>query len=351
MVDEVTRQMDRYDLQKAVTPFIDFIDLLNNWYIRRSRRRFWRSENDLDKEQAYQTLYTVLCKLILVAAPFVPFITEEIYRNLRVDGSPESVHLCDYPVYDPNKRDEEMELKMKATRQAVSMGRAVRAQHSLKIRQPLKAIHLVTKDADEKRVLIEMQDIIKDELNVKEAIFRENEEELVTYRAQANYRKLGKILGKDMKSAAEKIAKLSSKEIQSIMEGGTLELNIGERGFDLTAEGVSIIREERENLRVLNEGSLTVALDSELTEELVQEGTVRDIVRYVQNLRKEKGLNVTDRIHLSIDGPEELKKAVEIFEHHLTSETLAVSWAWKREKDAVKVACGDETCYISLSKA
>ena len=351
MVDEITRQMDRYDLQKAVTPFVEFIDLLNNWYIRRSRRRFWRSENDLDKEQAYQTLYTVLSKLILVAAPFVPFITEEIYRNLRIEGSPESVHLCDYPVYDPRIRDEELELKMKVTRQAVSMGRALRAQHNLKIRQPLKAIHLVTKDSEEKRVLIEMGEIIKDELNVKEVIFRENEEELVTYRAQANYRMLGKILGKEMKTAAQKISKLSSKEIQSVMEGGTLALDIGEQGFDLTAEGVNVIREERENLRVLNEGSLTVALDSELTEELIHEGTVRDVVRSVQNLRKEKGLNVTDRINLSIHGSDALKKAVESFEKHLTSETLAVSWIWKKEKDAEKVACGDENCYISLSKA
>ncbi|HUV08154.1 MAG TPA: isoleucine--tRNA ligase, partial [Spirochaetia bacterium] len=333
MIEEVTRQMDAYDLQKAVGSFINFIDLLNNWYIRRSRRRFWRSENDADKQQAYQTLYTVFSRLILVAAPFIPFTTEEIYRNLRLETSPESIHLCDFPTADSARRDQELELKMKVTRQAVSMGRSLRSSHNLKIRQPLRALHLVTKDQAAMRILIEMAPIIKEELNVKEVIFRENEEELVVYRAQPNFRKLGKELGKDMKPAAEAISRLSLREIVSLMEGATLSLDIGTRVLDITQEEISIIREERMHLRVLNEGSLTVALDSELTEELVQEGMVRDLVRSIQNLRKEKGLEVTDRIDLAITGDETIKRAIERFEDHLTSETLAVSWKWGRDED------------------
>jgi isoleucyl-tRNA synthetase len=289
-------------------------------------------------------------KLIFVAAPFIPFITEEIYRNIRPAGSPESIHLCDYPIYDSDLRDPEMEFKMKVTRQSVTMGRALRALHNLKIRQPLKAIHLVTKDQKERGVLMEMSEIIREELNVKEVIFRDNEEELVNYKAKPNYKVLGKILGKDMKAAALAIGRFSSSEVQSLMEGGTLSLDVGNRRIDLTAESVNIDREERENLRVLNEGSLTVALDSELNEDLIQEGTVRDIVRYVQNLRKEQGLNVTDRIRLYVYGSDSARKAVQSYAEHLTSETLAIDWKWSKEKNSTEVLLGEENFYIALSK-
>lgn len=351
MVGEVTEQLEKYDLQRAIESFVNFIDLLNNWYIRRSRRRFWRSENDLDKHQAYETLNSVLMKLILTASPFIPFTTEEIYQNLKNNTMPESIHLCDYPESNLSIRDMELEKKMKIIRDAVSMGRALRSMHSIKIRQPLKAIHLVTKNKDEQKTLIEMKEIIQEELNVRDVIFRENEEELVEYSAQANFKVLGKILGRDMKTAAEKIKNLSQKDIQSLMGNSTLAIDLGGKTFDLTIEGINIIRNEKENLKVLNQDSLTVALDSELTEELVQEGIVRDMVRSVQNLRKEKGLEVTDRIKLFVHGTENLKNAVENFEEHLTSEILAVSWEWDKKDDSEEVFCGEEKCLISLVKS
>ncbi len=351
MIFDITKQFECYDMQKAIGCFVNFIDLLNNWYIRRSRRRFWRSENDLDKQQAYETLNSVLMKLILVATPVIPFTTEEIYQNLKIDNMPESIHLCDYPVSNSALRDVELENKMKITRDAVSMGRALRSIHSLKIRQPLKAIHLVTKDKNEQKTLIEMKEIIKEELNVRDVIFRENEEELVEYSAQANFKVLGKALGKDMKAAAEKIKALSKNDIQSLMGNSTLVLDIGERTFDLTIEGINVIRNEKENLKVLNQDSLTVALDSELTDELIQEGIVRDMVRSVQNLRKEKGLEVTDRIKLFIHGSDGLKQAVENFKEHLISEILAVSWEWNKKEDSQEVQCGEEKCFISLVKS
>ncbi len=354
MVREITEQLDLYDLQKAIDPFVGFIDLLNNWYIRRSRRRFWRSENDLDKSEAYQTLRSVLVKLVKVAAPFIPFTTEEIYRNLKNADAPISVHLTDYPVENPGVRNLDLESKMSLTRQAVSMGRALRALHNLKIRQPLKALHLVTKNQGEKKVLIEMEEIIKEELNVKGIVFRENEEDLVELKARPNYRMLGKILGKDMKSASSMIENLSVPEILSLQEGATLSIDLGHRVFDLTQEGVIIIRHEKENLKVLNEGSLTVALDSELNEELIQEGVIRDLVRSIQNLRKEIGLNVTDRIELYIVGSEKLKTAVENFSEHLTSEILATAWDWgKPDQESVyeaELECGREKCVVYLKK-
>ena len=351
LVKDVTEQLEAYDLQHAIEPIVGFIDNLNNWYIRRSRRRFWRSENDADKAQAYETLYTVLMKLVKVAAPIVPFITEAIYRNLRAEETSESVHLCDYPVTDESRRDYELEQKMALTQQTVSMGRALRNMHNLKIRQPLRAIHLVTRAPDERRILREMEDIIREELNVKEAVFRENEEDLVEFEAKANYRVLGKELGKDMKNAAQKIQALSSREIQSLLEGTVLNIDLGERSIDITQESVVVHRHEKENLRVLNEGSLTVAVDPEITEELREEGLVRDVIRAVQNLRKESGLNVTDRIILYVDGEDGVKTAVDNFHDYLMNETLAEELRWERPDHAQPIEVGEETVYIALEKA
>jgi len=351
LVAEVTQQLEAYDLQKSIDPIIRFIDLLNNWYIRRSRRRFWRSENDPDKMQAYSTLYGVLMKLVKVAAPIIPFITDDIYRNLSVKGMPESVHLCDYPEADTALRDLELEQKMAITRQAVSMGRSLRSMHNYKIRQPLKAIYLVTRDSTEKRVLREMEEIIREELNVKDVLFKENEEDLVTYSAKPNYKVLGKKLGKHMKSVAKKIELLKMSEIQSMMEGSTLYIDYDEGSLELTIEGVVVQRTEKQNLKVLNESSLTVGLDTEITEELKNEGAVRDLVRSIQNLRKERGLMVTDRIQLYLEGPETLKTAVESFQDHLLQETLAVGYDWKEAGDPITVECGENTCKVGLTKA
>ena len=350
MVLEATAQLDAYDLQRAAEVFVDFIDLLNNWYIRRSRRRFWRSGNDADKLEAYQTLHAALLKLILTAAPFIPFITEEMYSNLKSADMPESIHLCDYPVYNAARRDEGLERRMKVTMKTVSMGRSLRTDYALKIRQPLKALHLVTRDPEEKRILSEMEDLIKDELNVKSLVFRENEDELVEYKAKANFRTLGKQLGKDMKAAAARIETLSLADIHSLIAGTGVELSIGDRAFTLMPDGVEIQRLEKENLKVINEGSLTVALDSELTPELVQEGLVRDLVRGIQNLRKDKGLDVTDRIELTLWGSEAVRAAAEHHREHLLSETLATAWKWEQAPDAAEIDCGEEMCAVSLKK-
>jgi isoleucyl-tRNA synthetase len=350
MVHEVTGYLEAYDLQKAVDVFIEFIDLLNNWYIRRSRRRFWRSENDSDKKEAYQALHTALMKLILCAAPFIPFITEGMYANLRTLNMPESIHLCDFPVFDESRRDPGLERRMKVTMRTVGMGRSLRTDYSLKIRQPLKALHVVTRDPEERQILESMEELIKDELNVKSVLFRENEDELVEYRAKANFRTLGKLLGKDMKAAAARIEKLSLADIHALLSSQSVPMDVEGRAFSLTPEGVEIQRIEKQNLKVINDGSLTVALDPELTPELIQEGLVRDLVRGIQSLRKDKGLEVTDRIELALFGSEALQAAVESFRAHLLSETLATSWKWEKPLEGTEIDCGGETCVVSLKK-
>ncbi|GAB6089012.1 isoleucine--tRNA ligase [Spirochaeta dissipatitropha] len=351
LAEEMTSHLDNYDLQKAAAPLVKFIDQLNNWYIRRSRRRFWKSENDQDKDQAYSTLYAVLMKLITLAAPFIPFITEEIYQNLRQDHMPESIHLCDYPAVGKNPRNTALEQKMAATQQAVSMGRAIRSMYNLKVRQPLKAVHLVTLNKEEKNILREMEDIIREELNVKDVVFRDNEEDLVEYQAKPNYRVLGSQLGKDMKLAASKIQAFTGREIVSLMEGNVLNLDIGKRSIDITIESIEVQRLEKENLKVLNEGSLTIALDPEITEELSREGIVRDLVRGIQNLRKESGFDVTDRIIISLQNDEMLAKAVQDFEEFLLDETLCTGIEWKSSLDGVKVGVGEMTACLTIRKA
>jgi isoleucyl-tRNA synthetase len=247
---------------------------------------------------------------------------------------------------------------MAAVQHAVSMGRALRSQCNIKIRQPLKTVELVTRNPAEKKVLLEMEELIREELNVKNVIFRDNEEDLVEYEAKANFRVMGKGLGKDMKAAAEKINAFSQREIQSILDGAILSIEVisesGEsRSVEITADKLDIRRIEKANLKILNEGTLTVGMDTDITPELSKEGDVRDLVRGVQNLRKELGFEVTDRILLSLGGSERLKSAWEAFSDYVSSETLAskTSWidaeqfAWKTEIEA-----GDEKWRVTIEK-
>jgi len=351
MVEKVSAALDAYDLSKAIDPIVEFIDLLNNWYIRRSRRRFWRSENDGDKAEAYGTLYSVLRTTALVAAPFMPFTAEAIWRNLRLKDDPESVHLADFPVPSAARRDEELEFKMDAVRRAVSLGRSLRYQYNVKVRQPLRTVELVTRNAAEKRVLREMEDIVREELNVKSVVFRDNEEDLVEYQAKANFRVLGKELGKDMKLAAERIEALKQTEIQHLLEGSTLVLEIAGKTVELTKDKLDVRRLEKANLKVINEGTLTVGLDTEVTEELSREGDVRDLVRGVQNLRKESGFAVTDRIVVRLAGSDRLKAAWEAFADYVASEVLATEVVWGEAPGMVEVEAGEESWRVGLTKA
>ncbi|MDR0312728.1 MAG: isoleucine--tRNA ligase [Treponema sp.] len=360
LVEKVRISMDNYDLARAVDPILEFIDNLNNWYIRRSRRRFWKSalpdgSMDFDKAEAYGVLYDALKTLITVAAPFMPFTTEAIWQNLRSENDPLSVHLADFPSPRQERRSAELEFKMAAVQHAVSMGRSLRSQYNVKVRQPLKTVELVTMDKKEKTALIEMEDIIREELNVKNVVFKDNEEDLVDYEAKANFRVLGKELGKDMKVAAEKIAGLSRNEIQGLLEGAVLSIEIvsesGSRQLEITAEKLDIRRIEKANLKVLNEGTLTVALDTEISLELSMEGDVRDLVRGVQNLRKETGLELTDRIIITLTGSDKLKSAWEAFADYAADEILASKTIWGVASNMTEIAAGDDTWRVSIEKA
>ncbi|MBQ1628058.1 MAG: isoleucine--tRNA ligase [Treponema sp.] len=352
LVKDVTNGLDDYDFSGAVDPIVSFIDELNNWYIRRSRRRFWKSENDSDKKEAYEALYIALKTFSQVAAPFIPFITEEMWQNLKNVSDKESVHLTDYPVYNEKWHNEELEFKMATVQKAVSMGRSLRNTFNLKNRQPLASVALVTRDANEKRVLAEMEDSIREELNVKKVEFHDREDELVEYSCKANFKVLGKELGPKMKAAAAVIQTLASEQIQSILEGTSLTIDVDGTSVELTAEKVIVDRSEKDGLKVLNDGTLTVGLDSKITDELKKEGYVRDLVRGIQNLRKESGLNVTDRINLTVGGDDELKAAFTMFESFVSGEVLASSVKFDSNvQNATVVESEDKKWSISIEKA
>ncbi|GHU41090.1 isoleucine--tRNA ligase [Spirochaetia bacterium] len=351
LVAKVTAALDAYDLSRSVDPIVDFIGHLNNWYIRRSRRRFWRSENDGDKAEAYACLNAALKTLITVAAPFMPFTTDAIWQNLRSGDDPASVHLCDWPVANEARIDAALEFRMSAVQHAVALGRALRSQHNIKVRQPLYMVELVTRNKEEKAALVEMSEIIAEELNVKEVLFGDNEEDLVEYQAKANFRVLGKELGKDMKAASEKIASLTRAEIEAVLEGSTLSIEAGGRNIDITLDKLDIKRIEKTGLKVLNEGSLTVALDTEITEELSGEGDVRDLVRGVQNLRKVMGMEVSNRINLALYGSDRLKKAWISMQDYVAAETLAVTVEWVQKSGQTEIEAGEEKWLVSLEKA
>ena len=321
---EVVTAMDDYDLQGAVKPFVTFIGQLTNWYIRLSRRRFWKSEDDSDKAQAYATLYTVLKQLSLIGAPFVPFLTETIYRNLKTDSEPESVHLCDFPLPSSDARDEALEAQMALVQSVVGMGRSLRTEYKLKTRQPLKGIHVVTRDKDVLAHVGKLSQLVQDELNIKEVWFGDSESELVTLSAKANFKVLGKQLGPKMKAAAAAVAQLDNEQLAVIMDGGSVTIDLDGESFEITEEHVLFDRTPREGLAVASEGSVVVALETELTPELHIEYLAREINRALQQARKDAGLEITDRIKVRVTAEGDWQKAVETHRAFIMEETLAL---------------------------
>jgi isoleucyl-tRNA synthetase len=325
MVEEIRDNMDNYILQKAANRFEKFVEDLTNWYIRRSRRRFWKSQNDTDKDDAYATLYYVLVTFCKTAAPFIPFITEEIYSNLRTESMPESVHLCDFPEPDKESRNPRLERQMEYTMATVTQGRFLRAQHSLKVRQPLNKVIIASPDEETRTLLKETADIIAEELNVKNVEIDSDESKLVTRSVKANYKVLGSKLGKNMKEVAGMIMNLDTPQVELILNGDnvTLTLASGEE-LQISQDDVLVQRAEKPGLCVSTEKEITVALDTILTEELQCEGMARELVSRIQNLRKETGFEVSDRIDILYKVENSgLEKAIAQFKDYICSETLA----------------------------
>ncbi|MEK7433667.1 MAG: isoleucine--tRNA ligase [Cyanobacteriota bacterium] len=351
LIKDVTEAMDTYDLNKAVEPFVNFIDQLTNWYIRRSRRRFWKSGDDNNKNEAYYTLYNVLLEFSKIIAPFLPFISEEIYQNLKTDDMAESVHLSDYPQYSEDLRKVEVEERMLIVQSAVFMGRTLRAKHLLKNRQPLKCIHLVTKSEKFKNYLSEMSDLIKEELNVKEVVFSDKEDSLVTFSAKANFKVLGAKLGKSMKLVSDKIQSFTSEDVSNLENGNSIEIEANDQKFSINYSEIIVVRTQKAGMVAESKDGLTVALDTEISNELLEEGFAREFVNRVQTLRKEQGFDVTDKIYVSFSGSEMLKTAIHNFSDYIKSETLTNELVYDKNISAEnEKEINDQKCFILVKK-
>ncbi len=298
LIAETNRLMEGYYLYAVIPPTLGFIDDLTNWYIRRSRRRFWRSRanDDADKLAGFATLYEVLMTFSKVLAPVLPFVTEEIYQQLVVahDGQPASVHHCDFPAGEDRLIDPDVEVAVTVIRRVARLGHALRKQHQLKVRQPLAAVTVVSRDRQVLAAVDTHLDLIAEELNVKRVVSDANEAALVELSAKADYKVLGPRLGGRVKEVAQEIECLDADDIHALQDGATLEV----AGEPLTIDDVLVHRVPKPGMVVAAEGDLSVAIDTDLTPELEREGLAREIINRVQQLRRARQLVVTDRIRL-----------------------------------------------------
>jgi isoleucyl-tRNA synthetase len=315
---EVTEALERYDATTAGRAISAFVDDLSNWYVRRSRRRFWDAD-----PAAFGTLHTCLVTVAKLLAPFCPFIADEVYDNL--DGSEPSVHLCDFPV--AGARDEDLEWRMSVVRSTVEMGRSARSQAKVNVRQPLAAAVVVASGA-ERAAIESLRDEVREELNVKDVRFVERADELGSYDVKPNYRALGPRFGKRMPLLAEAVGALDPGHVASALrEGRTVGVHVDGAEHELGPDDLLLAMQPLDGYQVERAGSHAVALELELDEALVLEGLAREVVRAVQNARKAAGLEVTDRIRLALDGDDELLAAARAHEDTIAGEVLAVSVA------------------------
>ena len=327
LIATVNEQMEGYYLYAVIKPTLAFIEDLTNWYIRRSRRRFWRAKtgNDADKLAAFATLYEVLTTFSKVLAPVLPFITEQMYQGLVAQHRPSepiSVHHCDFPMADTDLIDADLETAMEAVRATVRLGHNLRKQSTIRVRQPLASVTIVTQDEATAQAVLSHTDLIVDELNVKEVLTSRDEHSLVSFSVKANFKLLGPRFGSEMKSIAEAITRLGSEEISSLRAGRAATIG----GESITLDDVLIERSAHPGVVVASEGPLSVALDTDITDELQTEGLARELVSVVQRLRRDQDLAVTDRIALSWVSPDiEIVEAFDDFESMIKSELLATA--------------------------
>lgn len=309
-VKAVDEHLDNYRIPEAAKALESFVDEMSNWYVRRGRERYWVQGLPQNKIDAYTVLYTALVTVCKAAAPMIPFMTEEIYQNLvrSVDKTaPESIHLCDYPAVNDAWIDTELEAAMDEVLSVVVLGRAARNGANIKNRQPLANITVVT----DKVLGKEYTDIIRDELNVKEVIFTDSASGLVSYSFKPQLKTLGPKYGKQLGEIRTLLASVDgAKAKQELDEKGHITLSLASGDIELTAEDLLISAEQLENSFAVTDNGYTVALDTELTDELVAEGFVREIISKVQTMRKESDFNVTDHIAVTIRGSEKLEKII-----------------------------------------
>ncbi|GAB6282442.1 MAG: isoleucine--tRNA ligase [Ignavibacterium sp.] len=353
LVKEYVELMDDYDVTKATRSIANFtIDELSNWYVRRCRRRFWKSEMNHNKISAYQTLYECLNTISKLISPFTPFIAEEIFQNLNGVTNKESyksVHLSFLP--EITFIDKELEDKMEIAQKVVYITRSMRAKLNLKIRQPLRKIMIVV-PSSRKNALEEMKDVILEEVNIKEMEILKDDSEIVNKSAKPNFKAIGPKFGKLVNQVANAIRQFSKNEIEKIEKGEAVKIKIENNEIEILPEYLEIVSSEIQGWSVVSEEGITVAMDTELTEDLIAEGLAREFVNRVQNMRKDAGFEVTDRINISFVADKPFVEYISKFKNYISNETLAVNITNENLNDGYKQTWKIEEydCSISIEK-
>lgn len=324
LIREVDTRLEKYDILYAARALQDFTDELSNWYVRRNRERFWGPDMPQDKINAYLTLFTVLENLTLLSAPFVPFTAETIYQNLigkRIQWAPESVHLADFPEYREDRIDIELEQQMKLVLDIVVLGRAARNASAIKNRQPLSEILVVS----EVKLSDEYIEIVLDELNIKNLRWLEGAGELLDYSFKPQLRTLGQRMGKDIPAAQKMLSELSGRDTMAeLNDRGFITLEIDGTAYELSTDDLLIEEQSAAGYAAESNANLTVALATELTADLIEEGLMREIVSKVQNMRKDAGFEVLDRIRLYYEADTEIETMLSNRNEEISTDILAV---------------------------
>ncbi len=355
-IKKVDAFMDDYEPTRAVREIERFADDLSNWYVRRNRRRFWKEGKSLDKTAAYQTLYECLVNLAKISSPIAPFVSEWVYRNLNsvTNFEEDSVHLTFYPAVEETAIDRELEYRMDMARTISSIVLRIRNKINVNVRQPLSKL-IVPANSDEQRMAIDsVKDIILDEVNVKQIMYVDDDSGIVQKSAKPNYPVLGKKLGKRMKAVAAAVQELATGQITEFENQGQwlVDLQDGDP-VTLTIEDVTITRHGLEGWSVETESGVTVAVDTELNEDLIREGLAREIVNRVQNMRKEANYELTDRIDIFLDGDDEMKSSIEFMKDYVKRETLAVEIEFGSASDFDFIKqweIDDKSCTIAIQR-
>ncbi|OQY30550.1 MAG: isoleucine--tRNA ligase [Anaerolineaceae bacterium 4572_5.1] len=357
LVRDVTDAYENYDVPAATRPLEAFVDTLSTWYLRLSRRRFWRSEADADKEAAYYTLYTALSTLAKLLAPAMPFLADELYQNL-VRGfdadAPESVHLASWPEFDANLIDEKLNHEMDVVMKLVSLGHAARQKASLKVRQPLAEAAFSVGNVDERHAVETYADLIKGELNVKSLRLLDASSEAVSYSVKPLPKQLGQKYGNKFPAIRKAILAMDAEDAaRSLLNGEPLQVTLEGETLEILPDEVEVRAEAKEGYAVSSDGAYLAALVTELTPELLAEGLAREFVRRVQDLRKAADFDVSDRIKVFVETSEELQSAVDAHREYIMGETLTKELGFGEAPAGVEMGAekiGTEDAKIGIAK-
>ncbi|MEG0774128.1 isoleucine--tRNA ligase [Clostridium sp.] len=349
LVKNIDEHLENYRITQGAKELEDFVDELSNWYVRRNRSRYWVEELTEDKIGAYMTLYRVLTTFARVASPFIPFITEELYQNLVVafdKNAPESIHLCMWPEYNAAEVDKTLEEEMDKAYRIVKLGRGARNAANIKNRQPLSKMLVSVSSLPEY-----YGDIVKDELNIKAVELGADLSKYVNFEIKPNLPVLGKAYGKMIPGIRKVIGTMNQMELaQNINNGSVVTINVDGAEIDLNKENLLVTMQGLEGFAFSGEGEMGVVLDTHITEELREEGHVREILSKIQNMRKESGFEVADKIKIYVTGNEMLEAVIKKFEESIMKDTLAVEVVYGAEASYAEVKINGESLSLAVEK-